>query len=145
VEVKRLFSTTPEAEIFSKSSWIEMEANGGHWGDRTLDRMRSRYDWTRSVSGSSSQAWVVRVLHQRVRSLMGPTRPVRCQRDSECEGSIGHGGASGHDRPDASSREWVLTGIDRTLALWHPVSSAVCSVDASQAQSLCDRRVRSVE
>jgi hypothetical protein len=30
VEVKRLFLTTPVAEIFSKSSWIETEANGGH-------------------------------------------------------------------------------------------------------------------
>jgi hypothetical protein len=30
VKVKRLFSTTPEMEIFSKSSWIETEANGGH-------------------------------------------------------------------------------------------------------------------
>jgi hypothetical protein len=35
VEVKCLFSTTPEAEIFSKSSWIETEMNGGQWGDRT--------------------------------------------------------------------------------------------------------------
>jgi hypothetical protein len=42
VKVKRLFSTTPEAEIFSKSSWIETEANGGHWGDRTLNWTRSR-------------------------------------------------------------------------------------------------------
>jgi hypothetical protein len=52
VEVKHLFSTTPEAEIFSKSSWIETEANGGHWGDRT----RSRHDRTRPVSDSSSLA-----------------------------------------------------------------------------------------
>jgi hypothetical protein len=37
VEVKRLFFTTPVAEIFSKPSWIETEANGGHWGDRTLN------------------------------------------------------------------------------------------------------------
>jgi hypothetical protein len=48
VEVKCIFSTTPEAEIFSKSSWIEIEANGGHWGDRT----RSQHDQTRSVSSS---------------------------------------------------------------------------------------------
>jgi hypothetical protein len=27
-----------EAVIFSKSLWIETEANGGHWGDRTLTR-----------------------------------------------------------------------------------------------------------
>jgi hypothetical protein len=36
VKVKRLFSTMPETEIFSKLSWIEMKANEGHWGDRTL-------------------------------------------------------------------------------------------------------------
>jgi hypothetical protein len=44
VEVKRLFSTMPEAEIFSKSSWIEIEANGGHWDDRTLNQTWSRHD-----------------------------------------------------------------------------------------------------
>jgi hypothetical protein len=38
--------------------------------------------------------------------------------------SIGHCGMSGHDRPDASGREWVLTGNDRTLALWRPVRQA---------------------
>jgi hypothetical protein len=56
VEVKRLFFTMPVAEIFSKSSWIETEANGGHWGDRTLNRTRSRHDQTRSVSDSSCLA-----------------------------------------------------------------------------------------
>jgi hypothetical protein len=35
--------------------------------------------------------------------------------------SIGRGGVSGHDRPDASGHEWVLIGNDRMLALWHPV------------------------
>jgi hypothetical protein len=30
VEVKHLFSTTPKMEIFSKSLWIKIEANGGH-------------------------------------------------------------------------------------------------------------------
>jgi hypothetical protein len=52
VEVKRLFSTMPVAEIFSKSSWIEIEANGSHWGDRT----RYRHDRTCPVSDSSSLA-----------------------------------------------------------------------------------------
>jgi hypothetical protein len=56
VEVKCLFSTTPKAEIFSKSSWIETEVNGGHWGDRTLNQTRSRHDRTRPVSDSSSLA-----------------------------------------------------------------------------------------
>jgi hypothetical protein len=31
MEIKHLFSTMPEVENFSKLSWIEMEANGGHW------------------------------------------------------------------------------------------------------------------
>jgi hypothetical protein len=52
VEVKCIFSTKSEAEIFSKSSWIETEASGGHWGDRT----RSWHDRTRPVSESSSLA-----------------------------------------------------------------------------------------
>jgi hypothetical protein len=155
MEVKCLFSTTLEAEIFSKSSWIETEANGGHRGDRTLNRTRSRYDQTRLVSGSDSQARVARVLHQRVRSLAGPTRPVRRQRDREHEGSIGRGSASGHDRPDVSGRGWMLTGIDRTVALWHPVSLSGASGHAPQRASLWrldararpisfDRRVRSL-
>jgi hypothetical protein len=42
-ELKRLFSTTPEVRK-------ETEANGGHRGDRTLDRTRSLFDRTRSVS-----------------------------------------------------------------------------------------------
>jgi hypothetical protein len=42
-ELKRLFSTTSEVGK-------EMEANGGHRGDRTLDRTRSLFDRTRSVS-----------------------------------------------------------------------------------------------
>jgi hypothetical protein len=33
MEVKCIFSTTPVIEIFSKSSWIETEVNGDHWGD----------------------------------------------------------------------------------------------------------------
>jgi hypothetical protein len=53
VKVKCIFSTTPVVEIFSKSSWIETEMNRGHWGDRTLNWMRSRLDRTRLVSGSS--------------------------------------------------------------------------------------------
>jgi hypothetical protein len=48
VEVKCLFSTTPEAEIFSKSKEKEVgeetEVKGGHWCDRTLGRTRSQYD-----------------------------------------------------------------------------------------------------
>jgi hypothetical protein len=49
MKVKRLFPTTPVAEFFSKPSWIETEANGGHWGDRT----RSQHVRTRPVSNNS--------------------------------------------------------------------------------------------
>jgi hypothetical protein len=52
-ELKRLFSTTPEVEK-------ETEANGGHQGDRTLHRTRSRFDRTRLVS--STQQSGARVL-----------------------------------------------------------------------------------
>jgi hypothetical protein len=68
VEVKRLFSTTPEMKIFSKSSWIETEANEGHRGDRT----RSRHNRTHPVSDSSSLAHGLGIYHRRVRSLAGP-------------------------------------------------------------------------
>jgi hypothetical protein len=37
VEIKCIFSTTPKAKIFSKSSWIETAVNEGHWYYRTLD------------------------------------------------------------------------------------------------------------
>jgi hypothetical protein len=57
VEVKHLFSTTPEVEIFSKSKEKEvrkeMEAKGGHWCDRT----RSRHDRrVRSVAAAVRSA-----------------------------------------------------------------------------------------
>jgi hypothetical protein len=42
-ELKRLFSTTPEVRK-------EMEANGGHRSDRTLDQTWSLFDQTHSVS-----------------------------------------------------------------------------------------------
>jgi hypothetical protein len=56
VEVKCLFFTTPEAETFFVSSRTEMEANGGHWGDQTLNRTRSRHARTRPVSARSCLA-----------------------------------------------------------------------------------------
>jgi hypothetical protein len=68
VEVKCIFSTTPKAEIFSKESWIETEANEGHWCDRTLNRTRSRHDQMHPISSSSSLA--------RADWGLPPTRPV---------------------------------------------------------------------
>jgi hypothetical protein len=69
--------------------------------------------------------------------------------------SIRRGGTSGHDRPNASGREWVLTRIDRTLALWRPVSTSGTSsqplssasiwrLDARARPISFDRRVRSL-
>jgi hypothetical protein len=69
-ELKRLFSTTPEVRK-------ETEVNGGHRGDRTLDRTRSLFDRTRPIS----------VQRLRLSRLV----------DRTCS-------ASGHDRLDASNR-----------------------------------------
>jgi hypothetical protein len=44
---------------------------------------------------------------------------------------IGCGGASGHDRPNASGRWRSLLDSNRTLALWRPVSSAARPVTGS--------------
>jgi hypothetical protein len=56
-------------------------------------------------------------------------RPVRSspREATKHARSIRRGGASGHDQLDASGREWVLIGNDRTLALWHPVCQACMS------------------
>jgi hypothetical protein len=52
-ELKCLFSTSSEVEK-------ETEVNGGHSGDRTLHRTRSRYDRTCPVSTTQqSDAWVL--------------------------------------------------------------------------------------
>jgi hypothetical protein len=105
-EVKCLFSTTPEVGK-------ETEANGGHRGDRTLDRARSLYDRTRPVS--------VQRLH--VFQFADRTRS-----------------ASGHCRPDASGRSGSLLDSNWTLALWRLVSSTVrpiavslCATQATRA------------
>jgi hypothetical protein len=74
----------------------ETEANGGHRGDWTLNRTRSLFDRTRPVS--------VQCLH--VFQFVDQTRS-----------------ASGHCRPDTSSRSGSLLESNRTLALWRPVSS----------------------
>jgi hypothetical protein len=70
-EVWRL--TLPPAELARQDSakkWRRTEVTGSDW-------TRSRYDWTRPVNGSNSQAWVARVLYRRVRSLAGLACPVR--------------------------------------------------------------------
>jgi hypothetical protein len=55
---------------------------------------------------------------------------------------IGRCGALGHDRLDASGRKWVLTGNDRTLALWHLCVKRARPIMVSRAwavRDLCDR------
>jgi hypothetical protein len=95
MEVKRLFSTTSEVEIFSKESWIGTKVTG------LTGRGLGMTGRIRSVLPACCER-----AHGHVWSLVGPARPVRRQRDSEREGLIGRGGASGHDRPDASGYEW---------------------------------------
>jgi hypothetical protein len=68
-----------------------------HRGDRTLDQMRP----ARPVSHGTDVSCQSR--DRRVRS--SPKETAKHAR------SIGQGGASGHDRPDASGRAWVLTGL----------------------------------
>jgi hypothetical protein len=82
----------------------ETEANGGHRGDRTLDRTRSLFDRTRPVS----------VQRLRVFQFVDETRS-----------------ASGHCRSDASGRSGSLLDSNRKLALWRPVSSAARLVTVS--------------
>jgi hypothetical protein len=144
VEVKCIFSTTLGTEIFSKSSWIETEANGGHWGDRTLNRTRSRYDRMRQVSDSCC---ALRGALGFATGTSGPSRDQRVRSSpietAKSARSIERCGASGHDRPDASDRERELTGNNQTLALWRLVRLAARSVASSRAWALCDQRVRS--
>jgi hypothetical protein len=144
VEVKCIFSATPVAEIFSKSSWIETKANGGHWGDRTLYQTRSWLDRTRPVSGSCC-AW--RGALGFTTGTSGPSRDRRVRSSprkiAKSARSIRRYGASCHDRPDASDRERELTRNDRTLALWRSIRLEACPVAVSRARALCDRRVRS--
>jgi hypothetical protein len=78
--------------------------------DRTLDRTRSLFDRTRLVSVQRLHVFLF---------------------------LIRHGGASGHCRSDASGHSGSLLDSNRTLALWHPVSSAAhpvtVSLNATQA------------
>jgi hypothetical protein len=100
VEVKRLFSTMPVAEVFSKSSWIETETNGGRWGDRTLNRTWSRHDRTRLTSDSSCLA----------RGLGFTIGASGHSRDRHVRSGAG-GTANAKDRSEAVARPVM---IDRT-------------------------------
>jgi hypothetical protein len=127
-ELKCLFSTAPEVGK-------ETEANGGHCGDRTLHRTRSRFERTRSVS--SQQLSGARVCDrtlvwhdQRVRSVhlcadeeratgasgLSWNRLVRSsvQRGRAQRSDDRTRGASGHVRSDASGHAGSLLDSDRT-------------------------------
>jgi hypothetical protein len=106
-EVKCLFSTAPEVRK-------ETEANGGHCGDRTLHRMRSRFDRTCPVNsqqlsgvqvlgfptGASSPSWN--------RSIRSGTQRGRTGRRANWTRD-----ASGHVRSDTSDRGGSLLDSDR--------------------------------
>jgi hypothetical protein len=101
-----------ETPIFHCAGGKETETKGSHWGDRTLVRTRDRMlDRTRSrvqlvlptSRGSARTGASSRSRDRHVRS--SPRETVKHAT------LIGHGGASGHDRPNASGREWVLTGL----------------------------------
>jgi hypothetical protein len=127
-ELKCLFSTTPEVGK-------ETEANGGHRGDWTMHRTRSRFDQTCSISsswqsgarvlgfrtGASGHSWDRHVRSgaqrelQNARSIRRGARPVTIDRT----------------RPVAMGPYWTLTGR------WHcHVRSlpGACPIDASRAR-----------
>jgi hypothetical protein len=74
--------------------------------------------------------------------LARPVSSSRMQRARAPARSVGHGtSASGQaleklrstrNRPDVLGRKWVLTGIDRTLALWRLISTSGASGQTSQ-------------
>jgi hypothetical protein len=145
VEVKHLFSTTLVAEIFSKPSWIETEVNGGHWGDRmldrTLDRTRSRYDRMRPVSGRAGRG-VCGQFEWHVRSIVGPMHTVRRPEGQQIARSIGRGACLvtiDRTRPVTSGCLLETTGR------WHCGVQLMFHVRgwcANCASSLCHWRVR---
>jgi hypothetical protein len=113
--VKRLFSITPEVRK-------ETEANGGHCGDRTLHRTRSRFDRIRPVS--SQQLWGARVLGFAT-SVSSPSRN-RSVRSGSQRGRAGRRadrthGVSDHMQSNASGRGGSLLDSDRTPGAARPV------------------------
>jgi hypothetical protein len=72
VEVKCILFTTLVAEIFFKSSWIETQTKESHWmTERGLGTTDASGQWLLLCAARGA-----RVYNQRVRSLMGPARPV---------------------------------------------------------------------
>jgi hypothetical protein len=146
-------SKTP---IFHCAGHEETKAKGSHWvigratgrwigrGWHVRSRRTRRNGGKREslVIGRATGRWIgrgwhVRSAHPACRGSSAHTGAFGRSRDRHVRScsrevvkharSIGRGGASGHDQPDASDRVWVLTGINWTLALWHPVSSSNAS------------------
>jgi hypothetical protein len=109
--VETTFSTTPEVGK-------ETEANGGHSGDRTLNRTRSRFDQTCPISlTQQSGAQVLGFTTgasgpSRNRSVRSGTQRSRAWRRADRTRD-----AYGHTRSDASGRDGSSLDRDRTLAL----------------------------
>jgi hypothetical protein len=113
-DLKCLFSTTPEVGE-------DTEANGGHRGDRTLNRTWSRFDQTCPVS--STRQLGARVLGFAT-GAFGPSRnrSVRSgtQRSSAWRRANRTRGASSHMRSDASGRKRSsLEPLWTTTGRWH--------------------------
>jgi hypothetical protein len=105
-EVKCLFSTAPEVRK-------ETEANGGHCGDRTLHRTRSRFDRTRPVSSQQlSGTRVLGFLTGRWSGLTNASGQFTCAQKKRARPAcpVPHGtGASGQASRGAES-SGVLIG-----------------------------------
>jgi hypothetical protein len=163
-EVKCLFSTALEVGK-------ETEANGGHCGDRTLHRTRSRFDQrVRSVHSVSTPRVSDRTLvwpDQRVRSVhlcteaeratgaSGPSRvgtSGQASRGAESAGvMIGRGAHPvmyDRTRPVVQGAYWTQTGRwlcrVRSYGRAHPVSDLEFSRCVTGASGQFDQRVRSV-
>jgi hypothetical protein len=124
-ELKRLFSTTPEIRK-------EMEANGGHRSDRTLDWTRSLFDRTCPVSVQRLREFqFVDRTHGRVRSFRELTG---LQPDAGTVASGQFSSASDHCFIGARLR------LDQRV---RSVTGPARPVDPG-AFGRCDQRVRSV-
>jgi hypothetical protein len=144
LKVKRLFSTAPNAKKRRRKGVTGVTGRlTGRWIRRGW-RVWSAHPVCRDSGRTDASGW------SRDRCVQSSSREV-----AKHARSIGRGGASGHDRPDASGRVWVLTGIDRTPGLCRPVSSSGASgrvvsnanqrrPDAVTASGQFDRHVRSV-
>jgi hypothetical protein len=116
-----------------------MEANGGHCGDRTLHRMRSRFDRTRPVS--SQQLSGTRVLGFPT-GASGPA-PRGAELVLEPTGRTARSVTYDRTRSVAVGAYWTLTGRQvqrvRSNARARPVTATVTSNTHYSCLSYSDR------